>query len=402
MMFSLSTADSREHEWGPLSILHYRNYGRLWRVYGRSFLRYATPRKVVNALRTEYAYRRRKASVRSAPYILFLEPLYYCNLECPLCDRQVFPDARPGKEAGKLSLERFDRLLDEIGAYLFQCQIFGQGEPLLDWPLTQAIIKRCRQRRIFTLMSTNSTLITREMAREIVTSGLDHLVCAVDGISQESYAQYRAAGHVDDAVAGMRFIAAARRETRASLEIEWQFLVHKGNAHEVEAAKKLAAELGFFFRPAPLRGMEFDPHLQSAWLRPSKERQTGDTAAGEAVYNWPCYFLWRALTLNSNHKLARCLIYQNVAEFADLNHMSALEAYNSPTMIRARELFSNGAVADGPFPAPCANCSFYHRHHGGANLDKHAALGRARPPASNFVPAAALMITPRRTHNGIS
>jgi hypothetical protein len=148
--------------------------------------------------------------------------------------------------------------------------------------------------------------------------------------------------------------------------------------------------------------MEFDPHLQSAWLRPSKERQTGDTAAGEAVYNWPCYFLWRALTLNSNHKLARCLIYQNVDEFADLNHMSALEAYNSPTMIRARELFSNGAVADGPFPAPCANCSFYHRHHGGANLDKHAALGRARPPASNFVPAAALMITPRRTHNGIS
>src|SRR4051794_9085148 len=108
---------------GLMSFLNYKNYGRLWRVYGRALLRYGSLTKLLNALRTEVAYRRRVADVRSAPFILFLEPLYYCNLDCPLCDRQVFPEARK-KDAGRLSLELFDRILNEVGDYLFQCQIF--------------------------------------------------------------------------------------------------------------------------------------------------------------------------------------------------------------------------------------------------------------------------------------
>ncbi len=34
-------------------LFNYRNYGRLWTVYGRSALRYSTPKKLLNALRTE-------------------------------------------------------------------------------------------------------------------------------------------------------------------------------------------------------------------------------------------------------------------------------------------------------------------------------------------------------------
>src|ERR1700712_5305243 len=98
-----------------MGLFNYRDHGRLWRVYGRSVMRYGSIKKFINAARTEWAYRRRVADVRSSPYILFLEPLYYCNLDCPLCDRQIFPDARSGSEAGKLSLELYDRILEEVG-----------------------------------------------------------------------------------------------------------------------------------------------------------------------------------------------------------------------------------------------------------------------------------------------
>ena len=67
-----------------MGLLNFRNRDRLWQVYAASVLRYGTPKKIANAVRTELAYRRRVADVRSAPYILLLEPLYYCNLECPL------------------------------------------------------------------------------------------------------------------------------------------------------------------------------------------------------------------------------------------------------------------------------------------------------------------------------
>ncbi len=386
-------------------LFQYRNHGRLWRVYGRTLLRYSTPRKLLNALRTERAYRRRVADVASYPYILFLEPLYYCNLDCPLCDRQVFPDARPGKQAGKLSLDLFDKILAEAGDYLYQIQIYGQGEPLLDWARTRAIIQRAHARRIYTLMSTNCTLLTPQRADEIVTSGLDHLVCAIDGVSQQAYEQYRVGGSVEAAMAGMRNAAQAKRRHRSRTEIEWQFLIHKGNGHEIDQARKLAREIGVCLRVSPLRGMEFDAGLQSQWLpQPGTSGeadpawQAGRVAPGQTVYDWPCYFLWRSVVLNSNGNAARCLIYQNVAEYASAQTGTFHELYNHPTVRRARELFRPGPVADGPFPAPCANCSFYKRHHGGPNLDKPASLAACTsdPDAGNFIPVEHLRSRPRR------
>jgi len=382
-----------------MGFLNYRNYGRLWAVYGRSVMGYSTPKKILNAFRTEIAYRRRTSDVRSAPFILFLEPLYYCNLECPLCDRQIFPDARQGDQAGKLSLELYDRILDEVGDYLYQCQIFGQGEPLMDWPRTQAIIEKSHARRIFTLVSTNCTLATPQIADEIVRSGLDHLVCAIDGLTQETYAQYRAGGHIEDAMGGLHLFVNARNKARSKMKIEWQFLHHKGNLHEIEDARRLAKKLGVFFRASPLRGMDYDPLLQEAWLPPKLGRQEGDFKLGETAHSWPCYFLWRSLVLNSNHKVARCLVYQNVAEYADLNEVTVLEAFNHASVQRARQLFSKKPVAPGEFPAPCNNCSFYARTHGGPNLDKPASLGRPAINSQAFVPLESLRITPRRTHS---
>src|SRR5579872_6798469 len=215
-----------------MRLLNYRNPGRVWRVYGRAALRYSSPKKIFNALRTEYAYRKRIDHVKSMPFILFLEPLYYCNLDCPLCDRQIFPDVRHGKEAGKLSMELFDRLLDEAGDYLFQCQIYGQGEPLLDWGRTRQIIEKSHKRRIFTLMSTNCTLAKPKIAEEVVGSGLDHLVCAIDGLTQETYERYRTGGLVEDTMNGMRRFVQEREKQKSRIEIEWQFLVHKYNVHE--------------------------------------------------------------------------------------------------------------------------------------------------------------------------
>ena len=364
-----------------MGLLNYRNYGRLWRVYGRSLLRYSTPRKIINALRTEYAYRRRISDVRSAPFILFLEPLYYCNLDCPLCDRQLFPEARR-RDAGRFSLELFDRILEEVGDYLFQCQIYGQGEPLLDWPLTRQIIERSHRRRIFTLLSTNCTLIQPQIARELVTCGLDHLVCAIDGISQESYEVYRVGGRYEEALEGMKMVLEERRAQRSSTFIEWQFLVHAHNIHEMDAARKLAREMGVYIRFAPLRGMEWDEQLESFWL-PDSSGRNGDSAASiQPRYHWPCYFLWRSLVLNSNGKVARCLIYQNVSQYANLHHQTVLEAYNDVSVQRARQLFVRGPVPEGEFPSPCNNCSFYQRHHGGAYLGKRQAVRKPLPVLS--------------------
>jgi MoaA/NifB/PqqE/SkfB family radical SAM enzyme len=378
-----------------MNLLNFRNYDRLWRVYGSSVLRYGTPKKVINALRTEFAYRRRVADVRSAPYILLLEPLYYCNLECPLCDRQVFAEARKN-DAGKLSLALYDRVLDEIGDYLFQCQIFGQGEPTMNWRLTREIIERTHRRRIYTLLSTNCTLITPQMAEEVVGCGLDYLVCAVDGLNQESYGTYRVGGRVEDALAGMRYAVDAKRRQNSRITIEWQFLVHARNVHEIPEARRRAAELGVFLRLAPLRGMEWDKGLEDYWLPTSREWKSRRYAADEPIYDFPCYFLWRSLVLNSNGKAARCLLYQNAAQYADLKKMSALSAYNHPSVQQARRLFRKDATSHDEAPSPCRSCGFFARQHGEEITDRntHVRQSLAVPAVEpmSFAPPVAAAI----------
>jgi len=296
-------------------------------------------------------------------------------LDCPLCDRQAFPDARKN-DAGRLSLDLYDRILEEVGDYLFQCQIFGQGEPMLDWKLTKEIIDKAHRRRIFTLVSTNCTLITPRIAEEVVDCGLDHLVCAIDGISQKSYEVYRTGGKYADAMNGMKRILEQKQKQRSKMEIEWQFLVHGHNVHEVDEARRIAKDLGIFIRFAPLRGMEWDKNLEAYWLPKGSTLGAPAKPVGEVMNPFPCYFLWRSLVLNSNGKLARCLVYQNISQYANLHEQTVLSAYNHPSVQHARQLFRKTPKPDAPAPAPCAGCSYFARHHGNPATDRVTPLRR--------------------------
>ena len=381
-------------------MINYQNYGRLWRVYVLSIFRYGTPKKLWNSVRTEYAYRKRHINVTTPPYVLAVEPLYYCNLSCPLCQRQTLGETRK-KDAGKLPLAVYDKILDEIGDSLWQCHIFGLGEPLIDWPLTQQIIEKAHQRRIFTLVSTNCTLVTPQIAREIVASGLDHLVCAIDGISQESYEQYRVGGKVEDAIAGMKLIAEEKQKQKSTIMIEWQYLVSAYTEGEMEEARRLASELGVFLRFAPMGGMEWEPELQEQWLPKDSAWRVSDVEAGNPRNSYHCYWLWRGVVINSNGQIGRCPGYQNVAQLGSAADNTIMSIYNGPQSQRARQLFSKGAVPEGDFPNPCNTCSFYTRERGGPYLSQ---LDSAKEKTNQFVPPPAFirldaMQTHTQTHS---
>jgi MoaA/NifB/PqqE/SkfB family radical SAM enzyme len=344
-------------------LLNYTNYGRLWRVYGKSVAKYGTMRKIWNALRTEWAYRRRKIDVKTPPYILFIEPIYYCNLHCPLCPREKHPDAR-SDDKSRLPLDLLEKIFDEIGDYLFQCQIFGNGEPMLDWPRSKRVIEMAHRRRIYTLVSTNCTIMSPKMAEEVVTSGLDYLICAVDGTTQETYEKYRVGGRFEKALAGMKMLVQAARRKNSRIALEWQFLVHRYNHHQMNDAKKLAADLGIFIRFSPIGGIGEDETAQQGWLAPKTEWQGNKEVAGQPLHDFHCYWLWRSLVINSNGNLARCPGFSNIAQMASLHENSIMSIYNGAGSQRSRRLFAKALPPPGDFPSPCVDCTFYTRHHG--------------------------------------
>jgi hypothetical protein len=191
-----------------MTLLTFRNYDRLFleRVYASSMLRYGTPKKVLNVLRTEWAYRQRITDVRSAPYILLLEPLYYCNLECRLCESAGFflmrlermTLARSASSSTIVCWRRF-------GDYFIQCDPRPRRSDV-------ELVSGAREHRAnespahLQPAQHECTLITPEMVDEIVSCGFDYRLRRRWHHARNLLRQPRPGvrGRVEDALAGTR------------------------------------------------------------------------------------------------------------------------------------------------------------------------------------------------------
>ena len=133
----------------------------------------------------------KKASVSSKPYMLFLDPVSFCNLQCPLCPTGTKTLER---EPVKMHVDTFKHIMEHLGPYVFELKLFNWGEPLLHREIAEMI--RCAKSHhvVVTISSNMSVNMQEGQIRDIVDAGLDFLICSVDGASQQTYEKYRVAG----------------------------------------------------------------------------------------------------------------------------------------------------------------------------------------------------------------
>ena len=180
--------------------------------------------------------------VGARPLKLTFDPTNVCQLRCPLCPTGMEAQDRAH---GHARLEMFERLLDEVGHYLFLIDFYNWGEPLLNTHV-ENFIRAAAKRRIVCTMSSNLSLpLSGDRIDRIVASGLSELIVAMDGASRESYATYRRRGDFDLVCENVRQIVNAKRRLGQSQPlITWQYLVFRFNEDEIAKARKVAAELG--------------------------------------------------------------------------------------------------------------------------------------------------------------
>src|SRR5579883_2934405 len=94
------------------------------------FNRHITVKKALNLGLVFFQHQFLKNSrVYGHPVRLVIEPTNHCNLSCPLC-----PAGRDNKghERGMMKLEDFKAIIDEVGEYLFEIDLYDFGESLLN------------------------------------------------------------------------------------------------------------------------------------------------------------------------------------------------------------------------------------------------------------------------------
>lgn len=331
-------------------------------LYARIALRHVTARKAANWLRVAWDFRLRRLECRGRPYALVLDTNNICNLHCPLCPTGI---GAIDRTKGRMETTTFEHIIDHTGGDVFMLALHNWGEPLLNRRLFD-MIAYAHAANVGTVVSTNGTILREGDAERLITSGLDHLIFSVDGVSQNVYEGYRVGGNIDTVFANMRTTVEARRRLKSHFPlIEWQFLVRRGNEHEVPLARAKAKELGVdILKFAPLGIMlgnatrPFDHALVDEWLAPS----AADTIAAhkaEYLIQKPCFWLWKSAVINYDASVAPCCwLSRTNGDFGSLEQHSLPEIWNGPAYQSARAR-CGGRDLPGRAPTVCDACRIY-------------------------------------------
>lgn len=209
------------------------------------FVKKLTPSTAFNFSRACLAYLLRTTRLQSLPVALKVDISPVCNLRCPFCVHGTTdPESRSFHKSQRMSLENFQRLLDEVKGKTSSISLYYLGDPLTH-PQLNEICALANRAGIFTYVSTNfSFKLTDAQIENLVTSGLSHLKVCVDGLTQEVYEQTRTGGRIATVLDNLERVCRARERLGTDIGIEVQYICYEQNIHELKPARELVRKMG--------------------------------------------------------------------------------------------------------------------------------------------------------------
>lgn len=323
------------------------------RVRGR--IKYLSSSRLWNIAKGKLDSAFKRNTLAGYPVFLIVEPCNFCNLKCPLCPT----GQRLPAERGKMTMETFTGIIDQMHPYVWHLNLYYLGEPLLcdNLPI---MIEYAHKHKMRVSVSSNLILLNEEMADRLIDTGLEHLVVSLDAVSQETYVKYRIGGDYDKVVRNIIMLN-ERKKMKASPypRIEIQFVVFKHNEHEIPGIEELAAKLGvgLYFREGTLGGKGQSPPitkdyaLAEKWLSPNKKYHEGYDYFERKpnIQEGYCGYLWKIATINWDGSVFPCCwVFESEHKFGNITEQSFKEIWNNELFRSSRDLFIKGSPGKGP------------------------------------------------------
>ncbi|MGO0121669.1 radical SAM protein [Desulfothermobacter acidiphilus] len=154
-----------------------------------------------------------------------------CNLRCLHC----YASATPGPAAHEMSTEEARRFIEDLATYRVPVLLFSGGEPLLR-PDFFTLVHYARSLGLRPVVSTNGTLIDREVARRFKELGVGYVGISLDGMEEFNDRMRGVPGAFAAALEGIR----ACREVGQRVGL--RFTITRNNYREIPAILDLVEE----------------------------------------------------------------------------------------------------------------------------------------------------------------
>lgn len=171
-----------------------------------------------------------------SPVSLDIEPTINCNLSCAFChNKNLVRDKR------SIDLDDFKDILSNFPRIL-RLNIQGMGEPLLN-PELPDMIRYAKEKKNFVTLTTNGTLLNKDMAEKLVQSGIDRILISLDAPQKEIYERVRPGANFEAVIDNVRGLTATRGKRKKPLVYIWM-LGTRESISQVEKMINLAGDLG--------------------------------------------------------------------------------------------------------------------------------------------------------------
>lgn len=325
------------------------SYKTLLRRYARhrKTLGYITPYKVYNLTKLLLDIKRRGRRVISKPIFARINPCSVCNLACPGCmiyeDKMgIKPYIRP---KAMMSVDTFHRIIDSLRDTLLQVILYDEGEPLLNHNIWD-MVTYAHKNRIRTVISTNlSFRMTDEQIDKVFSSGLDYLIIALDGMTQETYEMHRQGGNVDLVKRNFERIMNHKKSLgkQGKTEIEIQFLEFDHNIHEKQRVIDYAER--------------YDADVINCFLPYSDELADTDSLEGKHRRHFGCFDLYAIGDFDVDGSLYSCDFQEDCGAepIGNINVSDFMDIWNDDSMQRLRSSFGK-SNEQHPLHNVCEKC----------------------------------------------
>ncbi|MGA3212599.1 MAG: radical SAM protein [Terriglobales bacterium] len=171
---------------------------------------------------------------QNKPRLIFWELTKGCNLRCIHCRASATELSSPDD----LSNEAARDIIDQIAAVASPILVLSGGEPLFRADIFD-LASYGTAKGLRVALATNGTLVTKEIARKIVDSGVKRVAISLDGADAETHDTFRGIpGAFDAAITGFRNL----KDLGMSVQINTTIARH--NAHQLPDVLELAKSLG--------------------------------------------------------------------------------------------------------------------------------------------------------------
>jgi len=168
------------------------------------------------------------------PRLIFWELTKGCNLRCIHCRASATELSSPSD----LSTQAARDIIDQIAEVSSPILVLSGGEPLFRSDIFQ-LARYGTDKGLRVALATNGTLVTKQVARKIVDSGVKRVAISLDGADAATHDMFRGIpGAFDAAITGFRNL----KDLGMSVQINTTIARH--NAHQLPDVLALAKSLG--------------------------------------------------------------------------------------------------------------------------------------------------------------